>query len=602
MSFVIEFEPLGIRLICESALTLLEATRQAGIALRSECGGKGTCGKCQVQIIKGDFDEPAPRERQLLSKGQLEEGYRLACRTVTKKDARIFIPANSRLENQVLQTEGLQARFIPQPAIRVQQIKVTPPSLQDLMADLERVNTVLHERGIEKPHASLPALTAMSTELRRSNWEVNIVHTQNEILHVLPPGKVNPLGLAVDVGTTKLACYLCELESGKTLAARGVINPQIARGEDIMSRLSAVLEHLENANGLQQDVMYAIQQTVEEMCSTLGIATYQIMDACLVGNTAMHHFFLGLPSAPLATSPFIPTLTSDIYPRTEELGLKLMPGARVYAPPPIAGFVGSDHLSFLLASNFGQNNQQTRLGIDIGTNTEIALQKSGRIVSVSTASGPAFEGAHIRFGMRATPGAIEHVTIDEEGKAHCQVIGNLPAAGLCGSGILDAISEFRRTGIINSRGRLEKKVPSVKPDVEGMLNFILMEGSTAQREITISQKDIDQVLLAKGAIRAGIDILMDHLKVQAEEIEEVVIAGAFGSYMNPVHAINIGLLPHLPSQCIHAVGNAAGTGARLMLCSKEMRAKALMLAKQIEYLELTVYPDFAMFFARGIQA
>jgi uncharacterized 2Fe-2S/4Fe-4S cluster protein (DUF4445 family) len=336
------------------------------------------------------------------------------------------------------------------------------------------------------------------------------------------------------------------------------------------------------------------------MCLKLGIRIEHVVDACLVGNTAMHHLFLGLPTQALAMSPFVPATGAELYPSAEELGLQLMPGARIYAPPVIAGFVGSDHLAFLLASGFGED-QHTRLGIDIGTNTEIALQHAGKIVSVSTASGPAFEGAHIRFGMRAASGAIEHVSIDEKGVAHCQVIGSQPVSGICGSGILDAIAELRRTQLINQHGRLEKSSPIIGTNTKGKPMYVLVPETANQREISIDQKDIDQILLAKGAIRAGIDILMDYLKVQITQIEEIVIAGAFGSYMNSEQAIRIGLLPDVPLQRIHTVGNAAGVGARMLLASRKMRIQALELVQKIEYLELTIYPDFNLFFANGIR-
>jgi uncharacterized 2Fe-2S/4Fe-4S cluster protein (DUF4445 family) len=264
----------------------------------------------------------------------------------------------------------------------------------------------------------------------------------------------------------------------------------------------------------------------------------------------------------------------------------------------IAGFVGSDHLAFLLAEGFGED-QRTRLGIDIGTNTEIALQKGGEIVSVSTASGPAFEGAHIRFGMRAAPGAIEHVTLDNTGSAEIQVIGNQEAIGICGSGILDAVAEMRRIGLLNSRGRMVREFPGVRLDGNGKPYIQLSQGS---QPVTLSQNDVDQILLAKGAIRAGIDILLDHLNVKPDEIEEVIIAGAFGTFMLPEHAMRIGMLPEVGLNKVQAVGNAAGAGARMMLISKSARIKAEALARQIRYLELTVYPEFPMFYARGIQA
>jgi uncharacterized 2Fe-2S/4Fe-4S cluster protein (DUF4445 family) len=601
VSFTLEFEPLGIRLLCEESLTLLEASRQAGIHLRSECGGKGTCTKCQVQILKGAVSPLTELEGKPFTTDQIDHGFRLACRTIVDNEAKIFIPAQSLLKDQILQTEGSSRDFKVDPVVKVSPITLTPPSFKDLQPDWERAQTALSQVGIGKLSASLPVLTAISTQLRKSIWKINLIHNENEILNACPPEHFTPIGLAVDVGSTKIACFLVDLHSGKTLAARGIANPQIAFGEDIMSRLAAVLENPHNAIALQQGVIQSIQSAVEEMCTNLGIPIEHVVDACLAGNTAMHHLFLGLPTQALAMSPFIPSTGTELYPSAEELGLQLMPGTRVYAPPVIAGFVGSDHLAFLLAAGFG-TDQRTRLGIDIGTNTEIALQHAGRIVSVSTASGPAFEGAHIRFGMRAAPGAIEHVLIDEKGKAHCQVIGSQSASGICGSGILDAVAELRRTHLINPRGRLDKSSPVIRTNTGDKPVFILVEEAPNQLEICIDQKDIDQILLAKGAIRAGIDILTDYLHVKIPQIDEIVIAGAFGSYINPEQAIRIGLLPDVALQRIHSVGNAAGVGARMLLASRQERIKCLALAKEIEYLELTIYPDFDLFFARGIQA
>lgn len=600
MSFTLEFEPLGLRLICEEALTLLDAVRQAGIRLRSECGGKGTCAKCQVQILSGDLNAPTQLEQKTFSVQQLNEGFRLACRTLAAGDMVIYLPPQSLLSSQVLQTEGTSLDVQPDPAVVVTPISLTPSSFEDLQADWERVCASPELMSLAEMNASLPALSALARQLRLSNWQVNLVHNRQELLHVLPPGNHQPVGLAVDVGSTKLACFLVDLASGKTLAARGIPNPQIAFGEDIMSRLAAVMESPDTVQALQNGVMQSIHSAIMEIEQTLGLTRENIMDACLVGNTAMHHFFLGLPSQALAVSPFVPVTTRELAPSALELGLELMPGARVYAPPVIAGFVGSDHLAFLLAAGFGQD-ERTRLGIDIGTNTEIALQHAGRIVSVSTASGPAFEGAHIRFGMRAAPGAIEHVVLDASGAVHCQIIGGQTASGICGSGILDAVAEMRRGGLLNARGRLEKTSPAIGTNQFGQPALILAAECAGQREISLDQKDIDQVLLAKGAIRAGIDILMDHLKINAAQLDEIIIAGAFGSYLYAEQAMRIGLLPQIDLAKVHAIGNAAGVGARMLLLSRQARMRASQLARRIEYLELTIYPDFNLFFANGIR-
>ena len=466
------------------------------------------------------------------------------------------------------------------------------PALNDLKSDFSRLQQAAN---IYPLNTSLDVIRRIPQILRNSDWESNLIIRGSELLNTTPHPLQTLLGLAVDVGSTKLACYLMDLETGEVLAAKGVSNPQIAYGEDIMARLSFALKEKDGSSKLHSLLIQSINLAAAELCAQIGKSSTEIVDACLVGNTAMHHFFLDLPIESLAFSPFVPVISGAVDPLSSEIGLASMPGGRIHAPAVIAGFVGSDHLAFLLAEGFGEDDR-VRLGIDIGTNTEIALQKGNKVVSVSTASGPAFEGAHIRFGMRAAPGAIEHVSIDPKNKVQIQVIGNLPPVGICGSGILDAVSELRKNNLLNSRGRLNRSVPGVQIDETGK-PFFTVAGS-----ITLSQNDIDQILLAKGAIRAGIDVLMDYLKVIPVEIEEVLIAGAFGSYMHPENAMRIGMLPQIPLTRVHAVGNAAGTGARMLLISKTARQKADDLAKRIEYLELTVYPEFPLFFARGIQA
>ncbi|MDP2965123.1 MAG: ASKHA domain-containing protein [Pelolinea sp.] len=596
MSFTIEFQPLGIRLVCGEPFTLLEAARQAGISLRSDCGGAGICGKCAVQIFSTPNKyPPTDTEKTFFTETQLADGLRLACETIVENDLKVQVPSGSVIEGQVLQVEGSQDSIQPDPLIFQKMVRLDEANLNNLASDFTRLQQASEIKSLT---ANLEVLRRIPDLLRKNNWQANLIIREKELVNLTGQSLLKLLGLAVDVGSTKLACYLMNLETGEVLATKGVPNPQIAYGEDIMARLAFAIKGKDEANTLHSLLMQSINQAAAELCAQIGLSSAEITDACLVGNTAMHHFFLNLPAESLAFSPFVPAVSNSLNPLSSEIGLDAMPGSHVYAPAVIAGFVGSDHLAFLLAEGFSENNRVC-LGIDIGTNTEIALQNGSRLVSVSTASGPAFEGAHIRFGMRAAPGAIEHVSIDQQGKAQIQVIGGQSPTGICGSGILDAVSEMRRLGILNHRGRMDKSAPGIRLDDQGKPYFILAE---SDRQITLSQNDIDQILLAKGAIRAGIDVLMDYLKVKPEEIQEVLIAGAFGSYMRPEHAMRIGMLPEIPLGRVRAVGNAAGAGARMMLISKTIREKAEKLAKRVEYLELTVYPEFSMFYARGIQA
>ena len=551
--------------------------------------------------MEGHLDSPTEAEQKHLTLAQISAGWRLACRIVVANNISVYIPANSLTESQVIQIEGTDTTAVPDPAVRLLPLLVDPPSLSDQTGDLERVANALHQaHALESVWAGLPALCALRSVLRETDWQIEVALRGTEIIAAYPLGQHRPVGMAVDVGTTKLACYLVDLETGRTLAAKGVMNPQIAFGEDVMSRLEAVLVDPENADRLQAEVVSAINAVAKELCAAQSLTPDQILDYCLVGNTALHHLLAKLPVQPLAVSPFVPTLSDALDVEADRLGLNAAPGAHAYLPAPLAGFVGSDHLAFLLASGFDQQDR-IQLGIDIGTNTEIALQVGRRIISCSTASGPAFEGAHIHHGMRAAPGAIERVKITEEGRIQCDVIGGVPAVGICGSGILDALAEMYRARIINERGRFQHGTPGVEKADDDSPVFILSRGVNGHRDVTISQQDVDQVLLAKGAIRAGIEILLNKAGVEPADIEEIVIAGAFGTYLDPYNAVRIGLLPDVPMERIRAVGNAAGAGARLLLTSLEYRRRAHALAKRIEYIELTIVPGFNKFFAKGVR-
>lgn len=598
-NFTIEFQPVGIRLVCDQAITILDAARQAGINLRADCGGEGICAKCRVRLLSGyEAFQPSEIDRQKLNPQELDQGIRLACTTVAAQNMQVFIPPESMTGEQILQISSQGAAIKADPLIRQETIQVQPAGLSNPQADFERVKAALGNQDIS---TSFEILRGLPNLLRKNNWQVNLIMRENRILHASKNTLSALVGLAVDVGSTKLACYLVDLQNGKLLAAKGTPNPQVMFGEDIMARLSYAQKGAVEASKLHNQLIDSINRTTEEMCKDIGITPDSIVDACLVGNTAMHHFILNLPSDSLAVSPFVPVISGGLYPDAKAIGVKGISGMGVYAPPVIAGFVGSDHLAFLAACGFGKD-KRIRLGIDIGTNTEIALQKGSHIVSVSTASGPAFEGAHIQFGMRAAPGAIEHVRILPDKQIELDIIGQTEPKGICGSGILDAVGEMRAHNILNKRSRLDKHHPLVKLTKDKKAYITLAGGDANTKGVTLSQDDIDQVLLAKGAIRAGIEVLMDYLKVHPDEIDEIVIAGAFGSFMLPELAIRIGMLPEVPLERIHAVGNAAGHGARMLLVSRSARRETEELADRIEYLELTLYPDFDLIYANGISA
>ena len=398
-------------------------------------------------------------------------------------------------------------------------------------------------------------------------------------------------GLALDIGTTKLAAYLVDLESGQTLAMGGTSNPQIAYGEDVISRIAYANRGAAETVKLHEVLVDGINELVAEICQGSELDRHHILDAVAVGNTAMHHLFAGLPTRQLGEAPYAPAAREPLSLPAENLGLELAPGALVHLPPLIAGFVGSDHIAADLVCGLTGPGDYTLL-VDVGTNTEISLRTPDGLSCCSCASGPAFEGAHIHAGMRAAAGAIERVYHDQQGW-HCLTIDGMDPIGICGSGILDVVAELRRVGVIDDRGTLSKDAPEVEQIPQGWA-FRLTNTPLGSRSeaIHVTRKDINEVQLAKAAIRAGIEVLLKDNDIQAIQVERVIIAGAFGTYLHLASALAIGMFPGLPEDHFRQVGNAAGAGARLMLVSKKARQEALELQKRMRYVELTTVRAF----------
>jgi len=469
-----------------------------------------------------------------------------------------------------------------------------PPSQGDLRSDAKRVLQVLAQQHNIRCHTiDLEALRTLSPQLRSGNWQAQASVRGDEVIDVRPwPSR--QLGLAIDLGTTKIAGYLLDLDSGQTLAAQGTMNPQIAYGEDVIARLALIGESPSQGEKLQKLVVKALNQLAADLCAEIDAEAAEILEIVVVGNTAMHHLLLHLPVAQLALSPFLPAVSEALDIKARDLGLHVAAGAYVHLLPNIAGFVGADHVAMLLATEVWQTSGVT-LALDIGTNTEVSLVSDGEIASVSCASGPAFEGAHIKDGMRAAPGAIERLRLVDD-VVEYQTIGGAPPAGLCGSGILDAIAQLYAAGVLNDRGRMGEH-PRVRT-TEGQREFVLVskEEREGQRVISITQEDVRELQLAKGAIRAGIQVLLEATGRAAQDIEQVIIAGAFGSYIDVDSAVTIGMLPLLPLGRFRQVGNAAGMGAKLALISQHQRGEAQRIANQVRYIELTTAPHFAQTF------
>ena len=394
-------------------------------------------------------------------------------------------------------------------------------------------------------------------------------------------------GLAVDIGTTKLAAYLVNLENGQNVARAGAMNPQISYGEDVISRIAYAGREPDGAKKLQSVLMQTLNDLVAGMCTEAHVSPASVLDAVLVGNTAMHHLFAGLPVEQLGHAPFAPAATGPLAIPAAQLGLNLGPRASAYLPPVIAGYVGADHLAMLLATRAWKSPHNV-IALDIGTNTEIALVSHGRITCCSCASGPAFEGAHIHEGMRAAPGAIERARWSE-GKILWQTIADQPPVGICGSGILDVVAALLDGGQIKPTGALQTGSGS---------GYVLVPAAQTGlgRDLVVTRKDIHEIQLAKSAIRAGLEILLQEAGLTYSGLDEFIVAGAFGTYLDLRSAIRTGMFPPLPLDKFRQVGNAAGVGAKLMLASLDRRREAEMLASQIGYVELTTQPAFTSLF------
>jgi len=593
----IDFEPVGRRGRCPADQSLLEVARQLGVELVSLCGGRGTCLRCKVQVVDGGVSPPTPNEEQAFSPQELEAGYRLACETYPAGDCKLHVPPESLSTPQRTQVEGLEVTVPPDPPVRAYHVQLPPPSWSDLRADAQRVLEALeHQHQLRCLTVDIDLLRDLSPMLRSWGWQGRASVRGGELV-AIGPWPSRQLGLAVDLGTTKIAGYLMDLDKGQTLAAQGIMNPQISYGEDIMSRIARVMETPAEAAQLQALAVEALNRLVTEMCAGVDAEPKEIVEAVVVGNTAMHHLLLRLPVRQLALPPFLPTVGEALDIKARDVGLRIASGAYVHLLPNIAGFVGADHVAMLLATEVWRTEGLV-MALDIGTNTEVALVSDGEIASVSCASGPAFEGAHIKDGMRAAPGAIERLRLLDD-QVEYQTIGGAPPAGLCGSGILDGVAQLYLAGVLDASGRMgdHRRVRRS----EGKREFVLV--SEEEREgrpaITITQRDVRELQLAKGAIRAGIQLLLEAKGHTEEEIEQVIIAGAFGSYIDVASAVAIGMLPPLPLDRFRQVGNAAGMGAKLALISSTKRAEAQTIAHHVRYIELTTAPRFTEIFAQA---
>lgn len=596
---MVDFEPVGRRAEIEVGETLLTAAQSSGVELVSICGGDGSCASCLIRLVGGELSPPTKIEEEALGVESLTNSTRLACQAKPLGNVKVEIPPESLATPQRLQVEGQFVDIGVDPIVSSLDIQLEAPTLTDLRSDATRLLETLEEQIGGRYCLNHSVLSDISDKLRNQDWAARLAVRDGNIAAIFPPG-TRLLGLAIDIGTTKLAGYLLDLVTGETLGMMGAMNPQISYGEDVISRIAYTNEHPEGRATLKARLVDTLNGIVSDLCSEANLAADQIVEVVMVGNTAMHHLAVGLPVHQLAVAPYVSATSESLVFPAREIGLHVAPGASIYLPPNIAGFVGADHVAMILATDVWQTDR-TVLALDIGTNTEITLAIGGRLLSCSCASGPAFEGAHIKDGMRAAPGAIERVQIIG-GEVRTFTIGAQPPVGICGSGILDAVSELLNAGLIDHRGALSDDDPRVHSKGQERAFILALGDQTGHgRDVVITRKDINEIQLAKAAIRTGIDILLNECGVKHTEVEDFIIAGAFGTYLDVESAIRVGMFPDLPRGRFHQVGNAAGTGARQMLISAERRRITADIMDRVEYIELTTHAGFQDEFMKALQ-
>ena len=609
MKIELDFQPIGKHVEVESGTTILEAAQEAGVGISAICGGGGSCGACRVRLDDQEgVSKPNETEMDVLDADDLAAGIRLACQTEIYGPVRVDVPPESMTATQRTQVEGVEIGFDFKSPVEVLDLSLSEVTAIDLQADFERLRAAVLKKG----HPSLQCrrlniMKQIPEILRENNWEIRVVLCGDELLGVAAPG-TPVLGLAVDIGTTKVAGYLTDMVTSATLAMKGIMNPQIAYGEDVMARITYCNDHENGSTLMQSAISSALNELARDLCdaansdNTEDTALYDpslIVASVMVGNTAMHHMLLGLPVNQLGLSPYVAAVSSPLNVKADEINLNFAPGANIHLLANIAGFVGADHLSMLLATDT-HKKKGVVVSLDIGTNTEMTIMANGRMISCSTASGPAFEGAHIKYGMRAADGAIERVQINDNKLAY-QTIGGIAPVGICGSGILDAISQLKKCGAMNDKGALDKAHPLIRMG-EKLPEAVLATAKDTknEHEIVLSRGDINEIQLAKGAMRAGIELLLDAAGVTASDIDEFIIAGAFGSYISVEAAVEIGMFPDIPLERFRQVGNAAGIGAKQALLSTKRRDEAAEIGKRVEYLELTVSQKFQEEFLKAM--
>ncbi len=632
---LVVFTPSGKRGHFPVGTPILDAARELGVYVESVCGGRGICGRCQVAPEFGKFakhkieskpdavSEWSKKEAFYTEKrGKLSDGRRLSCSTTIQGPLVVDIPSDTVLNQQTIRKDADERHIERNPAIQMCYVEVEEPDMHKPLGDLDRLKESLQrDWGYEDILVAQQILPEVQTTLRKGEWAVTAAIHQDldssrPTLIALWPGLKNEAyGIACDIGSTTIAMHLSSLLSGRTIASAGTSNPQIRFGEDLMSRVSYVMMNPEGREAMTRAVRVAINGLIEQVCQDAQVEPQDILDSVFVGNPIMHHLFLGIDPTELGGAPFALAVSGAVHTWATEIGLHMNEGTRVYVLPCIAGHVGADAAAATLCEGPHRQNDMM-LMVDVGTNAEIVLGNSTHCVAASSPTGPAFEGAEISSGQRAAPGAIERVRIDPATKeprfriigvdAWSDEAGFGPAAktvgitGICGSGIIEVVAEMFLAGIIDEDGVVDGSLAATHDRVieNGRTFSYVLHRGTDGPDIVVTQNDVRAIQLAKAALYAGIRLLMDKLEISS--VDRVSLAGAFGTFINPKHALVLGLIPDCEISNVTAVGNAAGTGARMALLNRGHRREIEETVRTIEKVETALEPKFQDHFVNAM--
>jgi uncharacterized 2Fe-2S/4Fe-4S cluster protein (DUF4445 family) len=614
------FTPTGRRGKVPRGTSVLEAARKLGVDLDSVCGGRAICGRCQIGFTPGEFpkhqitaraeslSEAGKAELRYADKRKMKPGRRLGCSAALLADAVIDVPPESQVHRQIIRKRAEARDIQVRPVTRLHYVEVREPDMHDPSGDFRRLCQSLREQwpdwGIADDVSSdLPVLQQLQKALRDGDWKVTVALREGDrVIGVWPGFRDRIFGLAVDIGSTTMSAHLCDLATGQVLSSGGTMNPQIRFGEDLMSRVSYIMMNPGGDADMTRVVRDAINYLATQTAAEIGAGPDEIVDLVFVGNPVMHHLMLGIDPIELGGAPFALTVDTAVELSASELDLYLHPNARVYALPCIAGHVGADTAAVILSESPHRQDEMTLL-IDVGTNAEIVLGNRNGLIACSSPTGPAFEGAQISSGQRAAPGAIERVRIDPETlEPRFQIIGSDlwsddesfadavkrdGISGICGSGIIEVLAEMFLAGILTADGIIDGRLAA-------RTDRIYEDGRTFSyrltEDVSVTQNDVRAIQLAKGALYAGFRLLMDHLEI--DSVDRVILAGAFGSHIDPKYAMILGMVPDCPLDKVWSVGNAAGTGARIALLDGDARREIERVVRDVRKIETAVEPRF----------